>query len=64
VHYIFLHIIYFFFQQTPGRRFTVTVSFIEICDEEIKDLLNTNQFKKKLVIVENPEVSFIEVHTG
>lgn len=55
----FLKYFPFLFQQTPGRTFKVTVSFIEIYDEGIRDLLNTSQLKKKIMIVENSEVSFI-----
>ncbi|KAJ9587210.1 hypothetical protein L9F63_019290, partial [Diploptera punctata] len=41
--------------QVPGRRFKITVSFIEIYQEEIRDLLNTNHFKKELMVAENEE---------
>ena len=44
-------------QQTPGRRFRVRVSFIEIHDDEIRDLLNTSQFKKHLIIIDDLKVS-------
>jgi hypothetical protein len=44
-------------QQNPGRRFKVTVSFVEIYDDEIRDLLNTSQFKKQLIIIDDLKVS-------
>jgi Kinesin motor domain. len=44
-------------QQTPGRRFRITVSFIEIHDDEVRDLLNTSQFKKRLIIIDDLKVS-------
>ncbi|XP_021922452.1 kinesin-like protein costa isoform X2 [Zootermopsis nevadensis] len=47
--------------QTPGRTFKVTVSFIEIYDEGIRDLLNTSQFKKKVMILENSEGTSVVV---
>jgi hypothetical protein len=49
------------FQQTPSRTFKVTVSFIEIYGEGIRDLLNTSQFKKEVMILENSEVRFYKV---
>ncbi|XP_069694504.1 kinesin-like protein costa [Periplaneta americana] len=41
--------------QIPGRRFKVTVSFIEIYEEGVRDLLNTSQFKRQLAIVDEQD---------
>jgi hypothetical protein len=54
----FLSVLCYLLQQTPGRTFKATVSFIEIYDNEIRDLLNTSQFKKQLIIIGDLKVSF------
>lgn len=51
---MFFHLL----QQIPGRRFKIRVSFIEIHDDEIRDLLNTSQFKKHLIVIDDLKVSF------
>jgi len=50
---VFCHLL----QQSPGRRFKIRVSFIEIHDDEIRDLLNTSQFKKHLIVIDDLKVS-------
>ncbi|PSN44964.1 Kinesin-like protein costa [Blattella germanica] len=45
--------------QIPGRSFKISVSFVEIFEEEIRDLLNTSQFKRKLVVGEDQGSTFL-----
>lgn len=45
-----------FVQQISGRQFQVKVTFVEICDESMCDLLSS-QYQRNLVLMENHVVS-------